>query len=510
MKNKHLLIFVISLLLCGCNNNARKIDKRFTLEELGNNVDFHTELQQEYLLDDDYENVPSQCDANTELSLPNSIKLTWESSEELESYVVGIGEKEDQREQKEYLVEGKKELELYNLKIDTKYYWTVSEEGNELKSKTATFTTTSLGPRNIRVPGMTNCRDVGGYINKEGKEIKQGLIFRTGNSDSITDEGRKAIRDLGIRTEIDLRDTGYKGSSPIGTEIDYLVYKMFYNDYANYLERNCESVKSVFRIFANEACYPIMYHCRIGTDRTGFVTYLLLGLLGAYEEDIYRDYLFSNFGVIENTRTLHGEGVNNVQLYYEAINAFPGENLQEKVYNFLIGIGLTEDELDTIIDINVNRPNDVLPDNRPVRINASDFNGSEGFTMQSYSNPNSLTVINFFPLNQNIGKYITASFTLDDDYDVDIYCYMYAASSSLSIKASDALSLEVDNEALTVTTKTFSDLHCRSTAGIYVCAKLSNEGFLQGEHEIKLTNIAGGTNTTGLGVNVAALVIYAY
>ena len=41
-------------------------------------------------------------------------------------------------------------------------------------------------------------------------------------------------------------------------------------------------------------------------------------------------------------------------------------------------------------------------------------------------------------------------------------------------------------------------------------AKFCNEGFLQGEHEIKLTNIAGGTNTTGLGVNVAALVVYPY
>ena len=114
MKNKHLLLFVISLLLCGCNNNARKVDKRFTLANLGNDVDFHTELQQDYLLDEDYENVPSVCDGNTELSIPNAIKLTWDVSEDIESFVVGIGEKQDLSDQKEYHVEGKKELELYN------------------------------------------------------------------------------------------------------------------------------------------------------------------------------------------------------------------------------------------------------------------------------------------------------------------------------------------------------------------------------------------------------------
>ena len=508
MKNKHLLLFVISLLLCGCNNNARKVDKRFTLANLGNDVDFHTELQQDYLLDEDYENVPSVCDGNTELSIPNAIKLTWDVSEDIESFVVGIGEKQDLSDQKEYHVEGKKELELYNLKIDTKYYWTVSEEGSELKSETASFRTSDIGPRNLNIPGMTNCRDIGGYITKDGKRVRQGLLLRTGNSDNITDAGREAMRDLGVKTEIDIRDTGYKSASPIGSEVTYYSFRMYYNDYANYLERNCESVKSTFKVFADEDSYPCIYHCRIGTDRTGFVTYLLLGLFGVEEEDIYRDYLFSNFGVIEDTRTLHGSGVNNVQLYYDAINAFPGENLQEKVYNFLIGIGLTEDELDTIIDINVEKANEVLSGNRPLSVLADEFDHSEGFVMQSFNNTNSKSTINYYPLSGNVNKYITASFNLDASGEFDIYCYMYASSTALNIKASDALRLELNDEEIFMTSKTFNALHCRSSEGVYVCAKLSNEILSRGENILKLTNIAGGTNTTGLGANVASIVIY--
>ena len=508
MNKKCLFLLIVPLLLSGCNNTARKIDKRFTLANLGNDVSVHTELQEDYLYDEDYENVPSECNGLNEYSIPNTVKLTWEVSEDIESFIVGVGEKKDLSDQKEYLVEGKQELELYNLKIDTKYYWTVSEEGSELKSETASFVTSDLGPRNINIPGMTNCRDIGGYQTKDGKIVKQGLLYRTGNADNITDEGKKVAKELGIKTEIDLRDAGYKSSSPIGSDVDYYSYRMYYNDYANYLERNCEAVKSVFRVLADEESYPVMYHCRIGTDRTGFMTYLLLGLFGVYEEDIYRDYLFSNFGLIEEPRTLHGSGVNNVQLYYEAINDFPGENLQEKVYNFLIGIGLTEDEIDTVLEINVIKAEAILPGNRPIVIQAEDFGHSLGLEMQSYTNNDSKTTINYYQLSGNVDKSIMVDFTLLEDKEVDIYCYMYATSAALNIRACDALAINVEGEELFVTGKTFSNLHLRGTAGIYVCAKLTNELFAGGSrYNMTITNVAKGNNTTGLGVNIASVVI---
>ena len=63
-------------------------------------------------------------------------------------------------------------------------------------------------------------------------------------------------------------------------------------------------MRKTFQIFAQPSAYPIFYHCRIGTDRTGYTTYLLLGLLGAYEEDIYRDYLRSNWCLRRKNRIL--------------------------------------------------------------------------------------------------------------------------------------------------------------------------------------------------------------
>ena len=522
MKKYNIFLLLMMFILGACSSNSakpngnktpvptREIDNRFSLHSLGSYVSIHTELQQTYIDEDDVEAVPKEADGNTELSRPENITLSWEIDDKnIKDFVVGIGEEEDLSDQKEYEVSDTTSLDVTNLKIGTKYYWTVKESGSDIMSEAGSFTTIDEGPRNIYISGMTNCRDIGGYYTSYGGRVRQGFMYRTGNSDKITEDGKKTMLDLGMKTEIDLRDVDYKSESPAGNQIKYYSYRMFYDDYSNYVERNCESLKSTLRLFANEDNYPIFYHCRIGTDRTGFTTYLLLGLLGVDEEDIYRDYLFSNFGVIEDTRTLHGSGVNNVQLYYDAINAFPGETLQERVYNFLIGIGLTEDELDSIIELNIEgvRPPEVLKGYRPLNMSARQFFHSDDLSVQTYINSNSSTSVDYYALNKNINSYVGITFTPELAFDVDIYCYMYAPSGSLSIKACDAFRIELNNEALEVTTKTFRQLHCRATAGIYVCAMLASASLQLELYNLRITNISTANNESGLGANIASIVV---
>ena len=516
MKKTSLLLLLMTFLLTSCGSNKKEeerpkkeVDTRFTLDDLGDEVSFHTDLQEDYLLDEDVENVPSSADGTRELSLPDAIKLSWETSEEIDDYVVSISEDKDFKVTKEYIVRDKQYLDLYNLKIGTKYYWTVKEEGKELTSEVASFKTSDLGPRNLNIPGMTNSRDLGGYITESNKYIKQGLIYRTSNSDKITDEGKKVVKELGIKTEIDLRDVGYQGKSPISDDIIYKVYKCYYDDYSNYLERNCESVKSTLKMFSDIDNYPIMFHCRIGTDRTGFIAYLLLGLLGASEDVIHRDYLFSNFGVIEKPRSLHGSGVDNVELYYDAIDDFIGDTLQERIYNFLIAIGMSEEELDNIIAINLEGGEDinVLDEQRPLNISASDFNHSSDITMETYNHSAAVSTVKYYPLNRRVDSYISVSFNSDSDISCDIYCYMYASSTSLNIKANEAFKMELDDVNRDVSSKTFSDLHCRNTAGIYVAGRIGRLSFNSGDHVIKLTNISSTNNPNGYGANIASIII---
>ena len=127
MKNKKVLLVITVCLLLGCSSNSnnsnsktsilpsREIDYRFTVDDLGDDVDFHTELQRNYIDDEDYENLPSQANAVTENSIPNAITLSWDCDIDSDDYVVTIGEKDDFTDAKEYEVSGKKELSLYNL-----------------------------------------------------------------------------------------------------------------------------------------------------------------------------------------------------------------------------------------------------------------------------------------------------------------------------------------------------------------------------------------------------------
>ena len=513
---KYNLLLLIPFLLCGCTQNPSvpdpsdpgiissldyEVDPSIIVYDYDEEIVHNTELQLSYLNDPDYENVPEIADGNHELSIPEPFELVWSFDYDVEQYELFISEHRNMKDSMYYVFD-KDIVNIYNLKLGTDYYYAVKDKDADVISKTGHFKTSSEGIRNLKIDGVTNTRDLGGKTLKNGKKFVQGNVYRCANADNITFEGKEEMNRLGIKTEIDLRDTGTLNASPIGENVDYYAYKMYYNDYSNYLERNCEAVKKVFKVLANEDAYPLCYHCRIGTDRTGIITYLLLGLLGAEEEDIYRDYLFSNFGLIEDVRTLHGKDVNNVQLYYDAINDFPGTTLQEHIFNFLISIGLSEEELETIIELNTEdvsyKDLDVLIDDRPIVINAEDFELDEGLKMAGND-------IRFVSLNRKPNLGFGAYFSIEEEKQYDFYFYMY--TNNLKIKACDAFSLTIDGVKMAVTDKTFNNLHYRSTSGIYVASRLASESLEPGDYYLKMTNIVTDNNASALGADVARVII---
>ena len=91
-----------------------------------------------------------------------------------------------------------------------------------------------------------------------------------------------------------------------------------------------KSIRDVFALLADENNYPIYFHCSIGTDRTGVIAWLVNGLCGVSEKDLWRDYLFSNFGVINGSRRTGIEGD-----YVLRMRLTSGDTFAEKIYNFL-------------------------------------------------------------------------------------------------------------------------------------------------------------------------------
>ncbi|MCR4718514.1 MAG: tyrosine-protein phosphatase [Firmicutes bacterium] len=338
---------------------------KFRLEEFGGEQSFHTELMSAYL-NDSYSSVGDYVDGKTSVDepLPITFRWSWVGRDTAPAeYTLKISENSDMTDAQEYAVTGKT-YDVYNLKVGTDYYWRVSAldaRENVVTSEISTLKTADNAPRNLKIGGIPNARDIGGWVTADGKKVKQGYLYRTFRlsymsngsfKNVITSAGISTMRDqLGIKSEIDLRQLS-AGEMPVeytesvlGSDVNYFRTPMNYEN--DFLSGNKESIKDIFAILADASNYPMVYHCSAGADRTGCITYLINGLLGVSKEDLLRDYLLTNFAKTDgNFRGIDGI----VNKYVKTIDDYRGNTLSEKVYNYLNEvIEVPTEQLDFII-----------------------------------------------------------------------------------------------------------------------------------------------------------------
>jgi protein tyrosine/serine phosphatase len=94
--------------------------------------------------------------------------------------------------------------------------------------------------------------------------------------------------------------------------------------------------------------YPLMFHCNIGTDRTGFISFIVNALLGVEEELLYRDYMMSNYADIGNTRDIA-----SISTYISQLrNNYEGSSdLSVGAKNYMLSIGVSEANINSIKNI---------------------------------------------------------------------------------------------------------------------------------------------------------------
>ncbi len=250
-------------------------------------------------------------------------------------------------------ITGLASISINNLRTGTTYYYrVVAHNGSKIEASAIRSVDIAAGPNmfNCTGLGISNLRDVGGWITNTGDAVKQGLVYRSAKFDALTDLGREFLLSLGIRTDMDFRWNNeiaveYRDISPLGEDINRL--RPLVGSYTEAFKYS-DYTLTAMQTFADIENYPILFHCAGGADRTGTIALLLNGLLGVDEHSLIMDYEFTS----GRTRP-YGKSSENGGIYglWTAVQAYEGATTQEKVYTALRSIGMTEMELSNIYNI---------------------------------------------------------------------------------------------------------------------------------------------------------------
>jgi protein-tyrosine phosphatase len=192
--------------------------------------------------------------------------------------------------------------------------------------------------RRLKLAGLNNFRDYGGYRTMDGRRVKWGLLYRSDHLSSIPPQTVDYIRSLGIASVIDYRsadeirrrpnkDVGERrtfnfdpsahtaelaaqfAASP-DDENRALIDKILASvpkekinargeqvleQYRNFVnsEKSKKAFHDMITVMLDRNNAPNIQHCRGGKDRTGYGVLLVLTMLGVCKDDIIHDYMIT-------------------------------------------------------------------------------------------------------------------------------------------------------------------------------------------------------------------------
>jgi protein-tyrosine phosphatase len=171
----------------------------------------------------------------------------------------------------------------------------------------------------IAVHGQPNMRDLGGIVNKDGKSVVWGKVYRSGELGKLTDSDVKYLESMDIDNIIDFRfeeeftespDRLPEGVNYISLPVeDSLMHRSVMTKWL--LSNNAEGFDTLLiywnKLFVTkfqneykeyfnilEEGKTTLFHCTAGKDRAGLAAALFLYALDVDEETIMANYLKSN------------------------------------------------------------------------------------------------------------------------------------------------------------------------------------------------------------------------
>ena len=217
------------------------------------------------------------------------------------------------------------------------------------------------------VENIPNLRDVGGILNKDGRELRRGVFYRSaGWNDNattgkkkpesewkkgkcrLTDAGRKkALEKLGLKTDIDLRTDrecwGMTGS-PIGEGV---LWKHVSFGHYDEFEKKPEfkaAVKEVFATLADPSRRPLVFHCIGGADRTGCLAFFIQALCDVDDDTLVKDWELTCCYTARSS-FVHEKGIDRL---FSMLAKYPGATTKERTKAFLRECGVTDADMDAV------------------------------------------------------------------------------------------------------------------------------------------------------------------
>lgn len=217
---------------------------------------------------------------------------------------------------------------------------------------------------------VKNFRDIGGWA-CDGGTVKYGLLYRSAAPGAAESANIALAKNANIRYHIDLRNEASFTASPFGSDVYYesCPLSSYYKDLVDLSQSNYPSFVAVIRKVLSAVTHGdgALFHCSLGRDRTGTLSFVLLALLGVAKKHIDMDYELSDFSsaldyTSDKLVTRASTSYQNLFTYFQS---FGMSTLRDNVVKWAVRAGLTIDEL--------NAYRAAATDGTPDTLNAADY-----------------------------------------------------------------------------------------------------------------------------------------
>lgn len=194
--------------------------------------------------------------------------------------------------------------------------------------------------RRLVLQGTPNFRDFGGYSTSDGRQVRRGLLFRSGQLSGLTESDLAALGHLRLDVVCDFRRDDEQrlapnrlpedrpprtvslpitpgsneavfasGSLDLGGRQAMFDFMVAINQ--DFAENQGDAFGRMFRELLEQPDTRCLVHCAAGKDRTGFAAAIILLALGVPREQVMEDYLltrqyFSPAAEIDRLRVKYG------------------------------------------------------------------------------------------------------------------------------------------------------------------------------------------------------------